>query len=97
MAAISPEQGGVKLMDQLPRRIGQIPAVPKQLAPETFGRGALAKAGITGFRRSVRGQTRGPVCGTGTCFECRVTVNGRGHCHSCLTLCQNGMEVWTDE
>jgi sarcosine oxidase subunit alpha len=57
---------------------------------------ALAKAGIKGFRRSVRGQARGPVCGMGTCFECRVTVNGRGHCRSYLTPCQNGMEVWMD-
>jgi predicted molibdopterin-dependent oxidoreductase YjgC len=32
----------------------------------------------------------------GTCFECRVTVNGKPHQRSCQTLCCEGMEVTTD-
>lgn len=58
---------------------------------------AIAIAGASRFRRSVLGQPRGPLCGMGTCMECRVTVNGRAHCRSCQTLCDEGMVVETDE
>ena len=33
-------------------------------------------AGESIFRRSVRGEARGPLCGMGICFECRVTIDG---------------------
>ena len=49
------------------------------------------------FRRSVTGTPRGPLCGMGICFECRVTINGQAHARSCQIPCQNGMEVRTDE
>ena len=58
---------------------------------------AVARAGVTRFRGSVRGEARGPLCGMGVCFECRVTIDGQPHCRSCLTLCAAGMEVRTDE
>jgi len=48
-------------------------------------------------RRSVSGEPRGPLCGMGICFECRVTINGREHCRSCQVVCQPGMDVRTDE
>ena len=32
-----------------------------------------------GFRRSVTGEIRGPLCGMGICMECRVTLNGHLH------------------
>jgi sarcosine oxidase subunit alpha len=48
------------------------------------------------FRRSVNGQPRGPLCGMGICFECRVTIDGRPHLRSCLVPCRDGMEVTTD-
>ncbi len=57
---------------------------------------ALARAGQGALRRSVSGLGRGPVCGMGVCFECRVTVNGRPHVRSCQTVCEEGMEVRTD-
>ena len=44
-------------------------------------------------RTSVTGQPRGPLCGMGICFECRVTINGIPHCRSCQTPCEPGMEV----
>lgn len=47
-------------------------------------------------RRSASGQPRGPMCGMGICFECRVTINGRPHCRSCQILCESGMDVRTD-
>ena len=58
---------------------------------------ALARAGIERFRRSVSGDGRAPLCGMGICFECRVTIDGLAQRRSCQTLCENGMEVRTDE
>jgi sarcosine oxidase subunit alpha len=54
-------------------------------------------AGIKSFGRSVSGELRGPLCGMGTCMECRVTINGQLHCRSCQTLCADAMEIRTDE
>ncbi|MFZ0421167.1 MAG: (2Fe-2S)-binding protein [Candidatus Sulfotelmatobacter sp.] len=48
-------------------------------------------------RISASGERRGPLCGMGTCFECRVAVNGRSHCRGCQMLCESGMEVNTNE
>ena len=71
---------------------GQSITVP----PETLLVVALAQAGKTLFCRSVSGQPRTPICGMGTCFECRVTIDGQPHQRSCQTLCREGMEVRTD-
>ncbi|MGH9719282.1 MAG: (2Fe-2S)-binding protein [Bryobacteraceae bacterium] len=57
---------------------------------------AILIAGSVQFRRSVSGEPRGPLCGMGICFECRVTIDGAPHARSCLTLCRAGMEVLTD-
>jgi hypothetical protein len=57
---------------------------------------AIAIAGVSGYRRSVSGEPRGPLCGMGICFECRVTIDGRAHCRSCQVVCRAGMEVRTD-
>jgi aerobic-type carbon monoxide dehydrogenase small subunit (CoxS/CutS family) len=48
-------------------------------------------------RKSVSGEQRGPLCGMGICFECRVAIDGQRHCRSCQIMCQPGMEVRTDE
>jgi len=48
-------------------------------------------------RTSVGGTPRGPLCGMGICFECRVTINGKPHCRSCQILCESGMDVRTDD
>jgi len=58
---------------------------------------AVLKAGVVAFRKSVSGQRRGPLCGMGICFECRVTIDFEPHCESCQTICQNGMDIRTDE
>ena len=57
---------------------------------------AILKTGVTTFRRSVSGEPRGPLCGMGRCFECRVTIDGEAHCRSCQTVCKDGMDVRTD-
>lgn len=56
---------------------------------------ALIASGQAAFRASVTGMPRGPVCGMGICFECCVSVDGRPHVRSCLTVCRDGMEVET--
>jgi aerobic-type carbon monoxide dehydrogenase small subunit (CoxS/CutS family) len=57
---------------------------------------AVLKTGTSAFRRSVTGEPRGPLCGMGICFECRVTIDGEPHCRSCQTVCRDGMDVRTD-
>ena len=58
---------------------------------------AVVLAGITTYRRSVMGEPRGPLCGMGICFECRVTINGLPHCRSCQILSASGMQVETND
>ncbi len=48
-------------------------------------------------RTSVSGEPRGPLCGMGICFECRVVIDGRPHCRSCQILCAPGMDVRTND
>ena len=38
------------------------------------------------------GAPRGPLCGMGQCFECRVSVDGRERL-ACLTPARDGQEV----
>jgi sarcosine oxidase subunit alpha len=58
---------------------------------------AIVTSGGSGFRRSVSGEIRGPLCAMGICFECRVTINGVAHCRSCQVLCEDAMDVRTRE
>lgn len=58
---------------------------------------AILAAGYFGFHRSVSGEFRGPLCGMGICFECRVTIDGVPHQRSCNILVRDEMEVVTDE
>ena len=48
-------------------------------------------------RISVTGEKRTPLCGMGTCFECRVTVDGNAHQRGCQIPCSEGMEIRCDE
>ena len=54
---------------------------------------ALWNAGLRAVRTSVSGEPRGPLCGMGTCFECRVTVDGEPHRRACLEPLREGMDV----
>lgn len=65
-------------------------------AGTTVAAGVL-RAGVDGFRRSVTGEPRGPLCAMGICFECRVTIDGVGHARSCQIVCREGMSVRTDD
>lgn len=57
---------------------------------------AMAMAGQA-CRKSVSGEPRGPLCGMGICFECRVVIDGKPYCRSCQILCEPGMEVKSQE
>lgn len=67
-----------------------------QVPAGTILAAAITQAGVRSFHLSVLGEVRGPLCGMGVCYECRATVNGQPHQRTCLTLCQEGMEVRTD-
>lgn len=43
------------------------------------------------------GGCRGPWCGMGICFDCRVTIDGRRHQRGCLVVCAEGMEIETND
>ncbi len=66
-----------------------------QVSPGTTVAVALLDAGTPAFHTSVRGAPRGPVCGIGVCFECRVTIDGQPHQRACLVPCQQGMDIRT--
>jgi hypothetical protein len=68
---------------------------PVRVAQGTTVAAAILIASETSFRRSVAGQPRGPLCGMGICFECRVTIDDLAHCRSCQILCRDGMKVQT--
>ena len=66
-----------------------------RVAPDVSLAAALVNAGIRTTRRSAGGDPRGPLCGMGSCFECRVTVDGVAHRRACLEAVRGGMTVDT--
>ncbi|MBL8763750.1 MAG: (2Fe-2S)-binding protein [Phycisphaerae bacterium] len=56
---------------------------------------AILNRGTWGFRRSVEAEVRGPLCGMGTCQECRLEINGEPHQRACMAMCVDGMVVRT--
>jgi predicted molibdopterin-dependent oxidoreductase YjgC len=70
-------------------------------APVVVPSGATVAAAVVmagqACRISVSGEPRGPLCGMGICFECRVAVNGNPHVRSCQVLCEQGMNVATEK
>jgi predicted molibdopterin-dependent oxidoreductase YjgC len=48
-------------------------------------------------RTSVSGEPRAPLCGMGTCFECRVEVNGERQRRSCQVVCEPNMDIRCNE
>ena len=58
---------------------------------------AVLRLGVTAFRRSVTGESRAPLCGMGTCHECRLTIDGVAHRRSCLVVVSDGLRVSTEQ
>ena len=53
--------------------------------------GTLLAAALINNNRDLRG----PLCGMGTCFECRVTVDGVPHQRACRVVCRDGQRIET--
>ena len=56
---------------------------------------ALLNVGQSAFRSSIGNEVRGPVCGMGICYECRVTIDGVAHQRACLRLVADEMRIET--
>ncbi|MFY9748587.1 MAG: 2Fe-2S iron-sulfur cluster-binding protein [Acidobacteriaceae bacterium] len=67
-----------------------------RVVPGTTVAAAVLQAAQTA-RVSGSGEPRGPLCGMGICFECRVTIDGVPHQRSCMMLCTPGIRVTTEE
>ena len=67
---------------------------PLRVRAGTSVAAALFDAGVT-FRRSVTGEPRAPLCGMGTCYECRVSIDGGAHRRACLIPVAEGMHITT--
>ncbi len=55
----------------------------------------LAGNGVSAFRETEDGSTRGIFCGMGVCFECLVDIDGRPNQQACMTTVTDGMTVTT--
>jgi len=69
--------------------------VPRRVEHGTTLAAALLTLGEDVFRRAGDGSGRGPVCGIGSCQECRVTLDGQAGVRACLEPVRNGMRVET--
>lgn len=74
-----------------------INGVPTSVPEGTTLAAAILNLGETAFRTAVDGGPRGPLCGMGVCFECRVAIDGEPHARSCMLLAEDGMEVVAGE
>ena len=72
-----------------------VDGVAIQVAAGATVAAAVAISGSSALRFSLSGEPRGPLCGMGICFECRVTVNDLPHQRGCQVLCSEGMEIRT--
>lgn len=57
---------------------------------------AFLNEGRSAFRASVSGEPRGPLCGMGTCHECRVSIDGISHQRACMVPATDGMVIECD-
>jgi hypothetical protein len=69
--------------------------VPRRVEHGTTLAAALLSLGEDTFRRAGDGTGRGPVCGIGSCQECRLTVDDITGVRACLEPVRSGMRVET--
>jgi aerobic-type carbon monoxide dehydrogenase small subunit (CoxS/CutS family) len=69
--------------------------VPRRVSSDVTLAAGLLNLGIWAFRRDLSGAPRAPLCGMGTCHECRVTVDGVQGARACLLSVRDGMRIET--
>ena len=70
-----------------------VDGVPHAVPSDVTVAAALFNAGIAAFRRDLSGSARAPVCGMGTCHECRVMIDGIANVRACLEPVREGMSI----
>jgi sarcosine oxidase subunit alpha len=72
-----------------------VDGVPHVVPGDVTLAAALLNVGVTAFRRDREGHGRAPVCGMGSCFECRVAVDRVANVRACLEPVRHGMVIET--
>lgn len=72
-----------------------IDGVPRRVVEGDLLAAVLLSHDVTTFRRDTHERPRAPLCGMGTCYECRVTVDGVTSVRACLLPVRDGMRVET--
>lgn len=72
-----------------------VDGVPRRVPGDTTLAVALLQVGVPAFRRAADGTARWPLCGMGTCWECRATVNGVVAVRTCMEPVREGLSVET--
>ncbi len=67
--------------------------VPRRVPAGVTLAAALCNLEHLAFRRDLGGGPRAPLCGMGTCFECRLSVDGVAGTRACLIEVHEGMRV----
>jgi D-hydroxyproline dehydrogenase subunit gamma len=70
-------------------------SVPRCVAADISVAAALLNIGNVTFRADLHGGARAPLCAMGTCFECRVTIDGVANVRACLHEVRDGMTIET--
>ena len=72
-----------------------VDGVPRRVPGDVTLAVALLGLRVGAFRRDGTGAPRGPLCGIGTCHECRVVVDGQAGVRACVTALHDGLSVET--
>lgn len=72
-----------------------VDGVPRRVPADATVAAALLLVGEYAFRRDGEGKPRAPLCGMGTCFECRVRIEDVDEVRACLVPVREGLRVET--
>ena len=82
----------------MPERVSfVIDGAPAEAEVGTTVAAALWNSGRWSFRQSLSGESRGPLCAMGVCFECRVAIDDQPNRRACLEVVAVGLRVRTGE
>lgn len=72
-----------------------VDGVPRRVPGDVTVAVALLLLRVRAFRRDNSGSARGPVCGMGSCYECRLMIDGVAGIRSCMVRVRDGIIVET--